>query len=108
MTTATKYVVRSMTTTDFDIVRGIAPVPYHVYLMPCKQRAGAYWSSIYRAQTFATIAEAEAEIDRAFTNRDKWWRRPEIAPVNDRDVPTYWNNQKVGMRQVGTTTEIRA
>lgn len=79
----TKYVVRSMSTTDS--VRGSAPVPYHVYLLPPEKRLGAYWSSPHRAQLFASPQEAEAEAVRSNTSGYQ------VAPADDTQMPAYWD-----------------
>jgi hypothetical protein len=84
----TKYVVRSMTTTDFDVRSGKAPVPYHIYLMPSIKRVGAYWSSAFQAEMFDSPQAAEAEAKRSLSN-DHY----DIVPFSDKDVPTYWELQ---------------
>lgn len=92
MTTTNKYVVRSMTTTDFDVVRGIQAEPYHIYLMPPHKRVGAYWASIFHAQLFDTPQEAEAEIARSL--HGLYPHQPDtdsqVVPVDDSKMPAYW------------------
>lgn len=56
------YVIRSMSTTDAR--PGVKPEPYHVFLLPRHERAGAWWGSAHRAWVFATLEEAEAEWNR--------------------------------------------
>jgi hypothetical protein len=92
----TQFVIRSMTTTDYDFRRPSTPVvPYHIYLLPSHKRRGAYWSSKWEAERFDTIEAAEAEVARSLPVRDKWDSRPEIVPVNDDNIPTFWDNQKL-------------
>lgn len=95
-----KFIVRSMTTTDFDVVRGIQAVPYHIYLTA--NRTSAYWGSRYDAMQFDTVEAAQAEIDRSFsaTAKEGWARyhnAPEIVPLDpqaEADLPTYWERQR--------------
>lgn len=87
----TQYVVRSMTTTDYDPRSGKPVTPYHIYLMPSHKRARAYWSSKHEAQTFATPQEAEAEIARSLHNWDGGPdTKSQIVPYDDTNVPAYW------------------
>jgi len=82
----TLYVVRSMTTTDFDIRSGRPVTPYHIYLLPPELRHGAYWSGTYRAMTFDSPQDAEAEANRCLSNPNN----ANIVPLDDHDIPTYW------------------
>lgn len=87
-----KYLIRSMTTTDFDY-RSAKPVtPFHIYLLPAQERTSAYWSSGFRAATFDSPQAAEAEATRlGLDNAD-------IVPMNDTAIPAYWELQ--AMRRV--------
>lgn len=93
------YVVRSMTTTDFDHRFGGEPVtPFHIYLMPSHKRVRAFWSHKGDAAVFATPQEAEAEIVRAglkdwsLTKPDN---KSQVVPQNDDSIPTYWDIQEL-------------
>lgn len=88
------YVIRSMSTTDYRMayrsgttfVPEQKPVPYHVYLMPREKRTRAFWSWILDAMKFASIEEAQAEIDLyGLTSCD-------IVPEDHEalGLPTYW------------------
>lgn len=76
------FVIRSMTTTDFNPFSKKPVVPYHIYLREPLNRARAYWAHQGEAQRFATVEEAQAEIDRAFpvAKRDRFWQAPDIVP----------------------------
>lgn len=78
------YVIRSMTTTDWN---GRDPVtPYHIYLMKPEHRRGAYWTPYgQQIMRFETLEEAEAEWRRI--KLDKLGRR-DIAPI-DCKVPVW-------------------
>jgi hypothetical protein len=91
----TKYVVRSMSTTDMPECK-----PYHVYLMPSHKRTGAYWTSgLWDAQRFDTPQEAEAEIARSLKDwNGKPDHRSQIVPEDHRHVPTYWEIQGLNRR----------
>src|SRR5215831_19646157 len=80
-----KYVVRSMSTSDWN---GRDPVvPYHIYLLPPTERAGAYWASYFRAQLFDTPQAAEAEARRSLKS-DYWnW---DVVPANHESCPDFW------------------
>jgi hypothetical protein len=91
--TTTGFVVRSMTTTDYDWRRPATKVvPYHIYLMPPEKRRGAYWSSLSEAQVFPTREAAQAEIDRALTKREYGYG-PDVVPFHHKDLPTFWDCQ---------------
>lgn len=81
----TKYVVRSMSTTDYCL-GGPAIRQYHIYLLPRAERKGAYWAT-YGAQVFDTPQEAEAEAKRSLPRDDHW----QIAPLNDTTMMDYWD-----------------
>jgi len=74
------FVIRSMSTTDWNNYSRDPVVPYHVYLMKPEHRAGAYWTSFGRQiMVFATVEEAEAEWLRLFPEGRKG--RTDIAPL---------------------------
>lgn len=100
----TKFVIRTMTTTDWRPGQHITP--YHLYLRPAHERTSAYWVSYGKRAEFDSIEEAEAEIEAWLRNDKTGTRRPDIVPVNDRDVPTYWDARKTGHRVVGTELVI--
>ena len=81
----TKYMIRSMTTTDYDVRTGKGSEPFHIYLMPAAQRRGAYWGSKFAGETFDTPQAADAEAKRSL--RDD---RYQIAMADDRTMPAYW------------------
>jgi len=84
MTSAGKgYVIRSMSTTDYN---GRDPVtPYHVYLKPALMRGRAFWTtSIFERETYPTLEAAQAEIARCALGA------AQVAPADDRGFPTYW------------------
>lgn len=85
----TKFMIRSMTTTDS--IRGSAVTPFHIYLLPSAERRGAYWSSAYRAQQFDSIAAAQTEIDRSLPSCASYEPLYDIVPADDRAVPTFWD-----------------
>lgn len=70
---ATKFVIRSMSTTDYRPAyrRGDyfepaqQPKPYHIFLKEAGKRHGAYWASYGDIARFETAEEAEAEAKRA-------------------------------------------
>ena len=102
-----KYVVRSMTTTDADW-RTRAPVtPYHIYLVPPMERGGAYWGSKYRAQLFDSPQEAEAEVARCLPRDGEYGSYVNIVPADDRDVPTYWDIQELNKPRQDAAYEAR-
>jgi len=81
-----------MTTTDAsyhpysDAARDRPPIPYHVYLKPDWDRAGAWWAaSKHCAETFVSVEEALAEATSLSNNRY------EIVPENDSTIPNYWD-----------------
>jgi hypothetical protein len=92
------FLIRSMTTTDYAPQFGQYPKPYHIYLKPPGHRSGAYWTAHkFDAQSFATEAEAVLEASRVLHN---WRGGPaarnvdyEVVPHDDRNIPTYWENQ---------------
>jgi hypothetical protein len=86
---ATRYVIRSMTTTNFDGRAGSIR-PYHIYLLPREKRFGAYWSTV-GAMTFDSPQEAEAEAARSLPDSD----RVNIVPERDQDIPTFWELQEL-------------
>jgi hypothetical protein len=80
-----KFVIRSMSTTD---ARPGHPVePYHIYLLPPHERLGAYWSNQFRAMTFDSAADAQAEADRVNL------KGYDIAPC-DGSAPNYWDRRR--------------
>lgn len=97
----TQFVVRSMTTTDWR-PGGPHVTPYHIYLRTADKRVSAYWSDRYEAAKFESIEAAEKEIEAWLRNDKIGTRRPDIVPVDDRNVPTYWDARKTGHRVVGT------
>lgn len=102
------FVIRSMSTTDY-VAAGYGrpeqkPVPYHVYLVPVANRAGAWWRNwIGDAQKFDTMEEAQAEIDRAFAGRN-WYELPQAVAMDDKT--TFWDFQKE--RSASKLAEIEA
>lgn len=102
----TKYVIRSMTTTD--ATRDNAPVPYHVYLIKPEKRRGAYWCRCSSdIATFDSIEAAQAEIDRSLPQREVYEPLQDIVPQDDRAVPTFWDARRdqgldVRRRVIGT------
>jgi hypothetical protein len=93
-----KWVVRSMSTTDFRPARGPnhpgqIPEPFHIYLLPSMERSGAYWADRSRAQLFDSPQEAEAEANRCLPADSAV--RVNIAPALDDDMPTYWELDKL-------------
>ncbi len=88
------YVVRSMTTTDYDF-RSAQPVtPYHIYLMPRESRGRAYWSSFYNAARFDSPQAAEAEAVRL--NLTNW----DITPADHRTFPDFWELREMAPKMV--------
>lgn len=74
-----KYVIRSMSTSDWD---GRNPViPYHIYLMKPHRRAYAWWTaSGDDIMHFDTLEAAEAEWRKLWP--DGRMGRCDIAPLN--------------------------
>ena len=46
-----RYVIRSMSTTDFVLGSNEWVKPYPIYLLPPEKRCGAYWSRLAAAMT---------------------------------------------------------
>jgi hypothetical protein len=87
------FVIRSMSTTDFDWRDQKPVVPYHVYLMTTDRRASAWWSPDKSvAAMFETVEAAQAEIVRL--GLASKYSTPHVAPVNDRGFPTFWDARK--------------
>ena len=86
------YVLRSMTTSDYDYRRPLTPVvPYHIYLLPPEKRRRAYWTRfVGEAMKFASPQEAEAEERRSLSDV-----RANVMPERDGEYPTYWDLQKM-------------
>jgi hypothetical protein len=79
----TQFVIRSMTTTNLPECRR-----YHVFLLPRLERGGAWWTdSPYRAETFASAADARAELERLGSRAAD----AQIAPVGAPEFPNYWD-----------------
>ena len=55
-----RYVIRSMSTTDFEPYSHEPVRPYHIYLMRPELRGRAYWSDLGDAQRFDSYRKAEA------------------------------------------------
>jgi hypothetical protein len=92
-----KWVVRSMTTTDWVPAYGPGrpeqkPEPYHIYLLPYLERRGAYWADIGRAELFDSPQAAETEAKRCLSPESA--ARVDIVPALDRGIPTYWELDK--------------
>jgi hypothetical protein len=85
MTNQTKYVIRSMSTTDYDVRTGQGSEPFHIYLMPSAKRAGAYWGGKFAGEVFDTPQAADVEAKRSLPDG-----RYQIAMLDDRTMPTYW------------------
>jgi hypothetical protein len=94
-----RYVIRSMSTTDAR--PGQHVVPYHIYLAPPSERAGAYWrNTVYGAQKFDTLEEAQEELARCQAVSERTWRSQgwkhavpsfgQIVPEDHRGLPAYW------------------
>jgi hypothetical protein len=83
-----RYVIRSMSTTDFEPYSHEPVRPYHIYLMRPELRGRAYWSNLGDAQRFDSYRKAEAEERRLFPEDDR--RTANIVPEDDRAYPTYW------------------
>lgn len=90
-----QYLIRSMSTTDYvPAGRGCPeqkPVPYHIFLLKPEKRGGAWWTkSLLRAEimTFDSEEEAVAERDRLFANDP--YTKPQVVPVDQRGVPSFW------------------
>lgn len=101
---AGRFVIRSMSTTD--AYRGQQSKPFHIYLKKRECRAGAYWTSGFgERMEFDSIEAAQAEIDAYLPRKAAYEPVPDIVPVVDMDVPTYWDARKVGKRIVGRTIQ---
>jgi hypothetical protein len=82
-----QYVIRSMTTTDYD---GRNPVrPYHVYLKPERERFGAWWAGRFDAERFDTIEEAKAARERA--GNSALGAQIAATDAEARGLPNYWD-----------------
>ncbi len=77
---AGKFVIRSMSTTDYTPTTPVRP--YHIYLKPAHERSFAYWAQ-FGAQIFDSAEEAQAEADRIKLSGY------DIAPA-DGSGPTFW------------------
>lgn len=103
----TKFVVRSMTTTDYRPQYGQLPSPYHVYLLKPERRIGAYWcASQHDVQLFDTVEAAQAEIDRCLKRHFSYEPLYDIVPQDDRAVPTFWDARKGESRKRVINTDI--
>lgn len=91
----TKFVIRSMTTTDYDPLNARTPKPFHIYLMPEHKRTRAYWSGPYDALQFDTAEAAYAEIAKLGLARRC---PPEVVPAQDGDVPAFWDRTAADRR----------
>lgn len=86
-----RFLIRSMSTTDYDPRSNQPVIPYHIYLMSPEKRGRAYWSrSKADAAIFPTEAAALAERARILRPGD----RSEVTPFDDSGLPTYWESQK--------------
>lgn len=95
-----RYVIRSMTTTDYDYRSCNPVIPYHIYLRKPECRGRAWWSSLSDAMFFATPQEAQAELDRAFGDKLAYGNVRsqdglQIVPTNNTTVPDFWEIQKM-------------
>jgi hypothetical protein len=81
----TRYVIRSMTTTDFGLG---SKEPVKPYLLPPVQRCGAYWPRLAPAMTFDRPEAAYQEGVESL--RQKYF---DLAPVNDPDGQNFWDIQ---------------
>jgi len=91
MTNETKYVIRSMSTTDC-YPGGPAVTPYHLYLRKPELRRTAYWSTWQsEAMVFDTPQEAEAEIKRSLPNHQE---SAQVALI-DGNMPSLWELRKM-------------
>ena len=96
--TMTKFVIRSMTTTDFDWRAHTKKVtPYHLYLMKPECRRGAYWSTRNSDTMLFDSIEAALDHGKAALNKnDDWSIRMsndnwDVVPLDDRELPTFWD-----------------
>ena len=89
----TRYVIRSMSTSDFDWRSKEPARPYHIYLLPPEQRRGAYWSHLGAAMTFespeAAYREGIACLGKGYFD---------IAPVGNPNWPDFWDIQAMRRR----------
>lgn len=92
-----KFVIRSMSTTDYVIGRpgypAQQPVPYHIYLKRRELRSGAYWTTFMPdVATFDSIEDAIAHGKASL--RDERFDVVPFAPNDSVRVPTYWDARK--------------
>jgi len=104
----TKFVIRSMSTTDYDPRSGSKPEPYHLYLARSECRGGAYWRSRFSSEimTFESIEDALCHGENHLNKLDDWSIRHgndrfDVVPFVDKDVPTYWD-ARAGKNEDGT------
>ncbi len=94
-----RYVIRSMSTTDWR--PGQQVVPYHIYLLPSRERGGAWWSSShYRAERYETLEDAQVELAALNARQERSWRSQgwtgpvptsgQIVPEDARGLPSFW------------------
>jgi hypothetical protein len=91
---ADKWVIRSMSTTDYQWGAGAKPVtPYHIYLMRPECRGSAWWSACrFETALFDSPQAADAEARMLFAKHREHW---DVVPALDGDIPTYWDIQEM-------------